>query len=79
MENSFDVRPSWSRDGRWIYFGSSRSGDNQIWKIPEEGGQAVQTTKNGGLGGFESPDGQWVLYASIDYENSDLWLVENFR
>ncbi len=27
-----DVRPSWSRDGRWIYFGSNRSGTNQIWK-----------------------------------------------
>src|SRR5262249_6139042 len=29
-----DFRPAWSQDGRWIYFGSSRSGTIQIWKMP---------------------------------------------
>ena len=24
--------PTWSRDGRWIYFSSTRSGANEIWK-----------------------------------------------
>ena len=42
------VRPSWSRNGHWIYFGSTRSGESQIWKVPVEGGQSVQVTRTGG-------------------------------
>ena len=29
-----DTAPSWSHNGNWIYFGSNRSGEFQIWKIP---------------------------------------------
>lgn len=46
-EPSNEVRPSWSRDGRWIYFGSNRSGQWQIWKAPAGGGPAVQVTRSG--------------------------------
>lgn len=62
-EPSEDVVPSWSRDGRWIYFGSNRTGDLQIWKAPAEGGLAVQVTRKGGFEGFESPDGKFFYYA----------------
>ena len=62
-EPSEDIDPSWSRDGRWIYFGSNRSGRLQIWKMPAEGGLAVQLTKDGGFEGFESPDGKFFYYA----------------
>jgi Tol biopolymer transport system component len=55
--------PGWSRDGRWIYFGSHRSGDWQIWKAPTQGGTAVQVTKKGGGEGFESFNGDFVYYA----------------
>jgi dipeptidyl aminopeptidase/acylaminoacyl peptidase len=66
-ETSNDARPSWSRDGRWIYFGSNRSGISQIWKAPAQGGGAVQITKtNGGHEAFESPDGQFVYYAKLN-------------
>ena len=41
-----DTCPSWSRDGRWIYFGSGRSGSLQIWKMPSAGGQAVPVTRS---------------------------------
>jgi len=54
--------PSWSRDGRWIYFSSDRTGKRQIWKAPAEGGEAVQVTKQGGFSAFESPDGKFVYY-----------------
>jgi Tol biopolymer transport system component/DNA-binding winged helix-turn-helix (wHTH) protein len=62
-EASTDVIPSWSRDGRWIYFASERGGDWQVWKMPSAGGNAVQVTRHGGYGGFESLDGKFLYYA----------------
>jgi dipeptidyl aminopeptidase/acylaminoacyl peptidase len=73
-ETSDDVVPSWSRDGRWIYFASYRSGgDEQVWKVPAEGGEAVQITKKGGFAAFESPDSKFVYYTKFD--SSGLWRV----
>ena len=57
-----DVAPSWSRDGRSIYFSSNRGGSMQIWKMPAEGGQPVQVTEQGGFEGFESFDGKSLYY-----------------
>jgi Tol biopolymer transport system component len=66
-ESSNDVRPSWSRDGRWIYFGSNRSGDWQIWKSSAQGGQAVQVTMDkGAREAFESFDGKFVYFAKLN-------------
>ena len=59
-----DVNPIWSRDGRWIYFESARSGETQIWKMPAHGGEAVQVSRNGGGVPRESPDGKFLYYAS---------------
>ncbi|NOT60680.1 MAG: hypothetical protein HOP19_10715, partial [Acidobacteria bacterium] len=58
-----DVVPSWSRDGRWIYFTSQRSGSLQVWKMAATGGEAIQVTQQGGFEPLESPDGQWLYYA----------------
>jgi Tol biopolymer transport system component len=58
-----DVAPSWSRDGKWVYFASTRSGNMQVWKVPIEGGEAVQVTRHGGFEGFESRDGKYFYYA----------------
>lgn len=56
------VAPSWSRDGRWIYFASPCSGNMEIWKMPSQGGPAVQVTRKGGFEGFESADGRLLYY-----------------
>jgi Tol biopolymer transport system component/DNA-binding winged helix-turn-helix (wHTH) protein len=61
-EASADVVPSWSRDGRWIYFASARSGHWEVWEMPSKGGPAVQVTRHGGYGAFESPDGKFLYY-----------------
>jgi WD40-like Beta Propeller Repeat len=61
-EPSVDGIASWSRDGRWIYFVSNRSGGPQIWKVPSEGGPAAQLTIAGGFDPHESPDGRFVYY-----------------
>ena len=57
-EPSLEGRPSWSRDGRWIYFYSTRTGEQEIWKIPAEGGKRRAGNIGGGHESFESPDGK---------------------
>jgi Tol biopolymer transport system component len=58
-----DILPSWSRDGKRIYFASDRSGTFQTWKIAADGSApAVQVTRNGGFGGVESADGRFLFY-----------------
>jgi len=64
-----NLAPSWSRDGQWLYFGSSRGAAPlrfQLWKVPMSGGAAVQVTKNGGLQGFESADARFVYHTKYD-------------
>jgi Tol biopolymer transport system component/DNA-binding winged helix-turn-helix (wHTH) protein len=69
-----DVAPSWSRDGAWIYFASTRSGNLQIWKMPGQGGAAVQITRNGGFEGFETQDERYLLYVK-GRETPGIWRV----
>ena len=56
---------SWSRDGRWLYFTSIRSGRTEVWKMPAGGGTAVQVTHNGGEFGVESEDGKTLYFTRI--------------
>jgi Tol biopolymer transport system component len=63
-----DAVPSWSRDGKWIYFASNRTGEFRIWKMPSSQGPGseVQVTKKGSawLGlAFESTDGKFLYYS----------------
>lgn len=57
-------RPSWSHDGRWIYYmDTDSSGVTQLWKISAAGGGAPQQlTADGGYDPFEAPDGKWLYY-----------------
>ena len=63
-----DIVPSWSRDGKWIYFCSSRGGDWELWKVPASGGQAVQLTRTGGFEAKGSQDGKWLYYSKLSGE-----------
>jgi Tol biopolymer transport system component len=69
-----DIVPSWSQDGRWLYFSSYRSGSLQVWKVATNGGDAVQVTRHGGFDPIESPDGQW-LYFTQDRGSSHIWRI----
>jgi Tol biopolymer transport system component len=62
-EPSMDGIPSWSGDGRWIYFASTRAGATpDIWRISPDGGEAIRVTRNGGFEPRESPDGRYIFY-----------------
>jgi len=43
-DQSHDGSAAWSRDGRWIYFLSDRSGSTQVWRITNQGGDAIRVT-----------------------------------
>jgi Tol biopolymer transport system component len=62
-EPSIDGVPSWSVDGQWIYFASTRAGFTpDIWRVSPNGGQATRLTHNGGFEGRESWDGRFLFY-----------------
>ena len=71
-ENSM---PSWSGDGRWIYFVSGRSDSSiTIWRVDANGGRATQLTKTPGSAlPMESPDGQFVYFVRTTADKVRLW------
>ena len=78
---SLEARPSWSRDGKWIYYTSNTSGQFEIWKLPSDSGPSARPTKvtnGGGFEAFESPDGQFLYYTKAP--NIDgLWRLPTSR
>jgi Tol biopolymer transport system component/DNA-binding winged helix-turn-helix (wHTH) protein len=54
--------PSFSRDGRWIYFTSHRTGREEVWRVAPTGGPEEQVTRDGGTNAFESLDGRTLFY-----------------
>ena len=64
-----DAFPSFSRDGRWIYFSSTRGDVVRIWKVPASGGEAVQVTNRPGSLSIESADGADLYF--VDSSGTD--------
>ena len=67
--------PAFSRDGRWLYFASTRGGrlgDWQLWRRAwPEGGRAEQLTTTGGYAALESRDGETLYFVRPD--RGGLW------
>ena len=61
---SHEVAPWWSRDGRWLYYSSNRTGAWELWRQPAAGGEhkAEQVTRGGGHRAAESPDRRWIYF-----------------
>jgi serine/threonine protein kinase/WD40 repeat protein len=71
---SDDCLPTWSADGRSVYFSSDRDGTRNIWKVPITGGAAVKVTRTSGFESAASPDGQWLYYTRAD-NTAGIWRV----
>ena len=78
---SVDLTPTWSRDGRWIYYGSDRSGGWQVWTVAADGEldeNARQVTRGGGYAPTASLDGRHVYFARYlvqDGLENALWRI----
>jgi Tol biopolymer transport system component len=66
------AHPVFSHDGRWIYFiPGAQDGAVEAFKMPAEGGEALQITRHGAFRPEESPDGKLLYYGK--YGTSGLW------
>jgi Tol biopolymer transport system component/DNA-binding winged helix-turn-helix (wHTH) protein len=70
-ENVSEAIPSWSSDGKWVYYVSDHTGRSEIWKAPIEGGKSIQVTRNGGYTAFECASRHSLLYTKR--ERPGLW------
>jgi Tol biopolymer transport system component len=70
-----DHWPTYSRDGRSIFFSSRRSGELQIWRMAADGSNAVQITTGGASQNpQESPDGKKVFYHRMQ-DPGEIWSI----
>jgi eukaryotic-like serine/threonine-protein kinase len=65
--------PSWSRDGRWIYFQAYQAGatTTDVWRVPATGGSEERVTHHGGSLAYESTDGKTLFFMRA-YANAPL-------
>lgn len=65
--------PSFSRDGRWVYFSAGlKQGEARIWKMPVAGGTPIQVTKNMGSISIEGADG-YLYYVDAASRPGVVW------
>ena len=65
--------PSWSHDGKSVYFSGNQGGNLQVWKHSLDTGADVQLTKQGGFDPIESVDGKTVYFTRF-YEPG-IWKI----
>jgi len=65
--------PSFSPDSRYVYFLSSRSGKQNVWRIPTLAGEAEMLTDwKGSLGAYKvSPDGKWIAFTAREEDKDE--------
>ena len=66
VDGQFNLWPGVSPDGKYIVFGSNRSGGDSIWRMDADGGNERQLTRGDSVDSDIqpqiSPDGKWVVY-----------------
>ncbi len=75
-ETRMNSLPSWSHDGKWIYFASGLTHSNlTLWRVAATGGRAVQLTNTASIMPIESPDGQYVYFVRFTERKFRLWRI----
>ncbi len=66
-----------SPDGQWLAFDSDMSGNQDIYKIPVAGGEAIQLTTHpsGDFSAGWSPDGEKIVFHSFRTGNRDVFVM----
>jgi Tol biopolymer transport system component/DNA-binding winged helix-turn-helix (wHTH) protein len=67
--------PHWSRNGKWIYYSSDKSGRYEIYRMPAEGGAGLAITRGGGINPVESHDALILYYAKNLSSPNEIWRV----
>lgn len=70
-----DNTPCFDATSEWVYFTSSRDGDQQLYKVARTGGPQSRVTKGGGFNCQVSPDGKFIYYLQ-GRERGGLWRQE---
>jgi serine/threonine protein kinase len=70
-----DNMPTWSQDGRFIYFSSDRSGTQTLWRVPAAGGREEEVARTGGGRSQEAPDGKALYFQRATVASSPLLAV----
>lgn len=73
-----DYNPSFSRDGRWVIFTSTRSGSADLFRIRPDGGSLERLTTDAAFDdqGAMSPDGTQIAFVSTRGGQADIWILD---
>jgi len=76
--NSTDRQPTYSPDGEWVVFASTRSGNFDLWKVSTRNG-AVGRLTDDPADDFDpafTPDGKRLLWSSNRTGHFEIWTAE---
>ena len=76
-DRAIDGDPTYSADGRWLYFHSDRTGVMNVFAYELATGRLRQVTNvvNGAYQPEPSADGKWLAYVGYTHEGYDLFLM----
>lgn len=77
-DRALDMQPTWSPDGKTLYFASDRSGISNIYAYDLDTGDLKQVTNvlSGAYMPEVSPDGRRLVYVGYTSQGFDLFLLE---
>ena len=64
--------PSWSRDGRWVYYSTSGDGHVDLWKVASTGGEPVKVSPGPMFEVIESNDGRYFYFTRL-FKEPGVW------